>query len=399
MNQRIRSMTRAFAATAVASLAVAVAPVIGAQPAQADTAPLPYIGGSATLTVNDVTKAQNCDLYGVKGTNIPVSVDVSFGENYSDEFTNPTVSWEVTVFDSDGEDVTNYIEGGGFSEGAADGNLCSLLPVGSYRAVAFVFTSDAEGTYTDAAEVTDAFTIRAAHSYTLSASRSGTTIKAQVKDYGKPVVGKAVAIQRKSGGSWSTVAHRTTSSTGWVSATGVRGATYRFAYGGKYSSAVYVPKITTSVVKVSVSKYGSKSYRVVGKLTAGGNALKGKRIYLQKQVSGSWSSVTSCVTNRYGKCSVITTPAASRYYRWKFRGDATRKADVSASFYLRKRGSTSTTTSGLDYTYANGATVYNATSANDLDCGQIPAYKKPVRINNSSDPWGLDRDNDGYGCE
>lgn len=390
-------MTRAFAATAVASLAVAVAPVIGTQAAHADTAPLPYIGGAATLTVNDVTKAQNCDLYGVKGTNIPVSVDVSFGENYSDEFTNPTVSWEVTVFDSDGDDVTNYIEGGGFAEGSADGDLCSLLPAGSYRAVAFVFTSDAEGTWTDSAEVTDAFTIRAAHSYTLSASRSGTTIKSQVKDYGKPVVGKSVAIQRKSGTTWKTVAHRTTSSTGWVSAAGARGATYRFTYGGKYSSAVYVPKIATSVVKVSVSKYGSKSYRVVGKLTAGGNAVKGKRIYLQKKY-GSWSNVTSCVTNRYGKCSVITTPAASRYYRWKFRGDTIRKADVSASFYLKKRGSTSSTASGLDYTYKTGATVYNATSANDLDCGQIPGYKKPVRVH-GSDPWRLDADNDGYGCE
>lgn len=391
-------MTRAFAATAVASLAVAVAPVIGSQPAHADTAPLSYIGGSATLTVNNVTKAQNCDLYGVKGTNIPVAVDVSFGENYSDEFTNPTVSWEVTVFDSDGDDVTNYIEGRGFAEGSAEGDLCSLLPVGSYRAVAFVFTSDAEGTWTDSAEVTDAFTIRAAHSYTLSASRSGTTIKSQVKDYGKPVVGKSVAIQRKSGSTWKTVAHRTTSSTGWVSAVGTRGATYRFTYGGKYSPALYVPKITTSVVKVSVSKYGSKSYRVVGKLTAGGKALKGKRIYLQKKASG-WGNVTSCVTNRYGKCSVTTAPAASRYYRWKFGGDSIRKADVSASFYLKKRGSSGSTGSGLDYTYKNGATVYNATSANDLDCGQIPAYKKPVRVNNSADPWRLDRDNDGYGCE
>lgn len=41
-------MTRAFAATAVASLAVAVAPVIGSQAAHADTAPLSYIGGHAT---------------------------------------------------------------------------------------------------------------------------------------------------------------------------------------------------------------------------------------------------------------------------------------------------------------------------------------------------------------
>lgn len=159
-----------------------------------------------------------------------------------------------------------------------------------------------------------------------------------------------------------------------------------------------VAKVVTKVVKVSANRYGTRSYRPVGKLTAGGRAVKGKRIHLQKKASGRWANVASCVTNRYGKCAVIVTPKVSRYYRWKFAGDANRRADVSASFYLKKRGST-TTTSGLDYTYSNGVKVYNATSGNDLDCGEIPSYKKPVRINNSSDPWRLDRDNDGYGCE
>ncbi|MFE3998071.1 excalibur calcium-binding domain-containing protein [Nocardioides sp. YIM B13467] len=158
-------------------------------------------------------------------------------------------------------------------------------------------------------------------------------------------------------------------------------------------------KVITKVVKVSAKTYGTRSYRPVGKLTAGGNPIKGKRIHLQKKASGRWMSVTSCVTNRYGKCAVIVTPKVSRYYRWKFAGDANRRADVSASFYLKKRGSSGSTGSGLDYTYANGEKVYNATSANDRDCGEIPAGKKPVRINNSSDPWRLDRDNDGYGCE
>ncbi|MFJ9387553.1 hypothetical protein ACIRON_01950 [Nocardioides sp. NPDC101246] len=158
-------------------------------------------------------------------------------------------------------------------------------------------------------------------------------------------------------------------------------------------------KVVTKVVKVSAPKYGTKSYRPVGKLTAGGKAVKGKRIHLQKKASGRWSSVTSCVTNKYGKCAVVVTPKVSRYYRWKYAGDANRRADVSASFYLKKRGSSGGTTSGLDYTYANGEKVYNASSANDRDCGEIPASKKPVRINNSSDPWRLDADNDGYGCE
>lgn len=158
-------------------------------------------------------------------------------------------------------------------------------------------------------------------------------------------------------------------------------------------------KIVTKVVKVSAPKYGTTSYRPVGKLTAGGKAVKGKRIHLQKKASGRWSSVTSCVTNKYGKCAVVVTPKVSRSYRWKFSGDARRKVDVSASFYLKKRGSSGSTGSGLDYTYANGEKVYNAGSVNDRDCGEIPASKKPVRINNSSDPWRLDRDNDGYGCE
>ena len=65
---------------------------------------------------------------------------------------------------------------------------------------------------------------------------------------------------------------------------------------------------------------------------------------------------------------------------------------MSASFYLKKR------VSGLDYTYANGEQVFNATSTNDRDCGEIPGYKKPVRVH-GSDPWRLDADNDGYGCD
>ncbi|TQL66533.1 hypothetical protein FB381_0395 [Nocardioides albertanoniae] len=155
-------------------------------------------------------------------------------------------------------------------------------------------------------------------------------------------------------------------------------------------------KVSSKVIKVSANRYGTKSYRPVGKLTAGGRAVKGRRIHLQKKSSGRWISVKSCVTNRYGKCAVVMTPKVSRYYRWKFAGDSRRKADVSKSFYLKKRGSTGG--SGLDYTYRNGAKVYNATSANDLDCGQIPGYKKPVRVH-GSDPWRLDRDKDGYGCD
>lgn len=160
--------------------------------------------------------------------------------------------------------------------------------------------------------------------------------------------------------------------------------------------AVAKAKVATKVVKVSARTYGTKSYRPVGKLTTGGKATKGKRIHLQKRSGGRWISVRSCVTNRYGKCAVVMTPKVSRSYRWKFAGDARRRADVSASFYLKKRGSSG---SGLDYTYANGSKVYTASSGNDLDCGQIPSYKKPVRVNNASDPWRLDRDNDGYGCE
>ncbi|MER6970527.1 hypothetical protein ABT304_05685 [Nocardioides sp. NPDC000445] len=158
-------------------------------------------------------------------------------------------------------------------------------------------------------------------------------------------------------------------------------------------AATVSAKVITKVIKVSAKPYGTRSYRPVGKLTAGGNPIKGKRIHLQKRASGRWMSVTSCVTNRYGKCAVIVTPKVSRYYRWKFAGDANRRADVSASFYLKKR------VSGLDYTYANGEQVFNATSTNDRDCGEIPGYKKPVRVNNSSDPWRLDADNDGYGCD
>ena len=34
----------------------------------------------------------------------------------------------------------------------------------------------------------------------------------------------------------------------------------------------------------------------------------------------------------------------------------------------------------------------------DLNCSDIPASKKPIRVT-GSDPYGLDGDGDGYGCE
>jgi len=53
------------------------------------------------------------------------------------------------------------------------------------------------------------------------------------------------------------------------------------------------------------------------------------------------------------------------------------------------------------YTAKNGACVSDyEDSSGDVDCGQLPAAMKPVVVKNPSyDPYGLDGDHDGVGCE
>jgi hypothetical protein len=53
------------------------------------------------------------------------------------------------------------------------------------------------------------------------------------------------------------------------------------------------------------------------------------------------------------------------------------------------------------YTAANGVCVASYQDASgDVDCGQLPAATKPVRVHSpSNDPYRLDSDGDGVGCE
>ncbi len=53
------------------------------------------------------------------------------------------------------------------------------------------------------------------------------------------------------------------------------------------------------------------------------------------------------------------------------------------------------------YSAANGACVASyEDSTGDVDCGQLPAATKPIRVHNpSNDPYRLDSDSDGWGCE
>lgn len=53
------------------------------------------------------------------------------------------------------------------------------------------------------------------------------------------------------------------------------------------------------------------------------------------------------------------------------------------------------------YTAANGACVADyEDGTGDVDCGQLPAATKPVRVHSpSNDPYRLDSDGDGWGCE
>lgn len=56
-------------------------------------------------------------------------------------------------------------------------------------------------------------------------------------------------------------------------------------------------------------------------------------------------------------------------------------------------------TAGI-YLAKNGACVANyEDGTGDVDCGQLPAATKPVKLLTSADPYQLDGDDDGYGCE
>ena len=54
------------------------------------------------------------------------------------------------------------------------------------------------------------------------------------------------------------------------------------------------------------------------------------------------------------------------------------------------------------YMTANGVDIdqYDSNGNSDINCGELPAAAKPVTvINPGNDPYGLDRDSDGMGCE
>ena len=56
----------------------------------------------------------------------------------------------------------------------------------------------------------------------------------------------------------------------------------------------------------------------------------------------------------------------------------------------------------LYYITANGTDIdqYDSNGNNDINCGELPSEVKPVTvINPGNDPYGLDGDGDGTGCE
>ena len=56
----------------------------------------------------------------------------------------------------------------------------------------------------------------------------------------------------------------------------------------------------------------------------------------------------------------------------------------------------------LFYRTANGADIdlYDENGNGDINCGELPAAAKPVEvITPGNDPYDLDRDGDGWGCD
>lgn len=62
----------------------------------------------------------------------------------------------------------------------------------------------------------------------------------------------------------------------------------------------------------------------------------------------------------------------------------------------------SCSTKGNAYTPANGGCIdrYDANGNGDINCSELPAAAKPVKLKSVTyDPYGLDADRDGWGCE
>lgn len=345
---RGRSHRSAVAAFFVVTLAAAMG--IGGA-AIADTGEIQGdVSGTIGLTVNDVFVNSNCtNVYdGKRGTKVPftlkVNADVATDENGARNW----YWYEINVIDNDsGETVSDFVRDISDFEQPADtswsGALCSTLPAGSYRAVAYVCfddTCDEGGNPHAVAVAQDSYRIMrvATRSYI---SRSGRTLTGTLKTAsGTPIAGKPLRFMHGA----TVLATRTTNSTGHATFTGNYATSYHTSFAGtptlspSSSGTITVPR-AGSGLSVTRSRSGAHAWKITAHLSGAGKA--GKRIHLQRLYS-TWRNTTkSCVTNSSGVCSVTFTQNSAAnngvWYRGSFAGSTYKMPAVSGRFHITKR--------------------------------------------------------------
>jgi hypothetical protein len=125
--------------------------------------------------------------------------------------------------------------------------------------------------------------------------------------------------------------------------------------------------------------------------------LHGHVVYLQQHSSTGWHSTTKYALNSASKYSFTVKPSLSTKYTYRVYDPPTvsgRASSVSKTLTLTVEKAAASCTPGYSPCIAPGS---------DVDCaggsGNGPRYVHgPIRVT-GSDPYGLDSDHDGIGCE
>ena len=157
------------------------------------------------------------------------------------------------------------------------------------------------------------------------------------------MAGVPVTITRRSvtGTTVTTVGTFTTDASGKVAYTFYpkKPTLVTFTYAGSTGSLPSSISVTVKTPTVMTSKVtaGSPDTLVGHLATAGGTAMAGRTVYLQRRYAGSstWSTVTSGTTTKYGNFTSTQQPKRATYYRFYFPGVSGQYVrDYSPSVYV-----------------------------------------------------------------